>query len=188
MNVRNATICVTVGCGIATGLLMPLEAWPGSAKSLTTVLAIFAAGLLVRLNRGLPTIDWSKVPAAKRADLVGRMKRLSIGYGITLAQIGVVMIGLLIAERATFPILGDFDFYSVPEWVRRIASGGAGAAIAFVAARVAYVVWRDIDIVEFQAEVITEAASTEVQGEQVRKAEAVRRAGVVDPRKQNKGP
>lgn len=183
MNVRVATFLAMLVGGAFSFALLPLESWQGSAKSLTTVLSICAAAVLVRLNRGLPAIDWSKVDAEMRGELVLKMRDLSVGYGITLAQIGVVLVGLLLAERAKFPIALGFDFYDVPVAVRQAGSALAGACITFIFARVAYVVWRDIDIVEFQSEVVTAAAFAEIKGRQQAKTGAIKKSSIRDPRK-----
>jgi hypothetical protein len=180
MNVRALTVAATAVGFLFAACLIPLEAWPESAKSLLTVLAILAAGVLVRLNRGLPTIDWSKVNPESRGDLVKKMRDISVEYGITLAQIGVLLVGLLASEMIDLPVAG-YGFYDIPPLIRAIVSGFAGGSLIFVFSRMVYIVWRDIDIVELQADVITEAATSEVKVGQQTKAKAIKSAGVKNP-------
>lgn len=183
MNVRTITVLVSALGAVLAGLLIPLESWPASAKSIMTILAILAAGVLVRLNRGLPTIDWSKVDPAARAELVKKMRNLSVEYGLTLAVIGVILIWLLASEMIDARRVAWVGFYNSPPLIRAIASGIAGGSLIFAFARMVYVVWRDIDIVELQSDIITSAAASEIKSSQVAKADAIRAAGAQDPRK-----
>lgn len=183
MNVLRATVFTTIIAGVLSAILVPLDGWPGSAKSIITVLAIFAAAILVRLNRGIPTIDWSKVDSEKRKNLVEQIRDLSISYGITLGCISFVLLAFLISERAEIPLWAGFQFEDIPAYLRQIGSGLAGASVGFIGARMAYVVWKDIDIVDLQAEVVVIAAKAETKAAREQKAKDVKEAGVRDPRK-----
>ena len=52
--------------------------------------------------------------------------------------------------------------------------------------RIAYVVWRDIDIVDLQAGVISQAANAEKVERHNSIADAISKSGVVDPRKNDR--
>lgn len=93
------------------------------------------------------------------------------------------MLFLVVTERATFPIVGGLSYHDVPKWLLQVFSGIAGGSVALVFARVAYVVWKDVDIVEFQAEIITKVAAKETKDKVLTRGEGVRKAGVRDPRK-----
>ena len=57
--------------------------------------------------------------------------------------------------------IGTTDAALWPESVRRAVAGAVGGLVTLCAARMAYVVWRDIDIVRLQKRLIDGAASRE---------------------------
>lgn len=183
MNLRLFTMISVVGCAALAGWLIPIDEWAAVAKSMMTVLAIFAAAILVRLNRGMPTIDWSKVNAKDRAKLVTDIQKLAREYGVTLVFVGGALVLFLILDRSgTTSPLGVAiakKSHSLPVAISAVA----GAVSSFVLVRIAYVVWRDIDIVDLQAGVIAQAANADLMEQSLGTADAIDKAGVINPHK-----
>lgn len=183
MNLRLTTILIVIASAAISGWLVPASEWAATAKSILTVLAIFAAAILVRLNRGMPTIDWAKVNPDDRTNLVCDIKRLAREYGITLIFVGIALALFLVLDRTS----GDTPLSNLiaeaPRYVPSAISAFAGAVSSFVLIRIAYVVWRDIDIVDLQAGVISQAANAEQAERHNGIADAISKAGVIDPRK-----
>lgn len=183
MNLRVATLLLVLGTAVFSGWLVPMDEWAATAKSILTVLAIFAAAILVRLNRGMPTIDWSKVDAEDRGHLVLAMKNLAREYGTTLIVVGITLAFFLVLDRANgeTPLATLLD--ASRPFVKTLVSAIAGALTSFVLIRITYVVWRDIDIVDLQAGVISQAANAEKRARHQTNADEVANSGVVDPRR-----
>jgi hypothetical protein len=85
---------------------------------------------------------------------------VTIEYAWILGINAAVLAGLV-----ALLAVGRSDAASWPEWVQRIISGGIGGAIGLCVARMAYVVWRDIDIVRTQKHLV-DATATKEQGDQ----------------------
>lgn len=186
MSLRIATIFLVLAAAVFSGWLVPASEWAATAKSILTVLAIFAAAILVRLNRGMPTIDWSKVDPEDRSHLVGAIKRLAREYGVTLIVVGVTLALFLILDRTGGETPLAKLLASAPSYVPLAISAVSGGVISFVLIRIAYVIWRDIDIVDLQAGVISQAANAEKRERHNANADAIAGSGVVDPRKNNR--
>src|SRR5947208_2853159 len=71
-----------------------------------SVFAIFAAAVLVRLNRGLPSVDWKSVDSDILANLLDKLEDVSRDYIIILIIIFVgiafVLLGSLAGEDLVF--------------------------------------------------------------------------------------
>jgi MFS family permease len=188
MNLRLTTILAVVISAAISGWLVPASEWAATAKSILTVLAILAAAILVRLNRGMPTIDWSKVDSDDRVRLVEDIKKLAREYGVTLVFVGFTLVLFLILDRT----IGDTPLAvmisSAPNYISTAISAATGAISSFVLIRIAYVVWRDIDIVDLQAGVISQAANAEKVERHNNIADAIAKSGVINPHQQGTEP
>jgi hypothetical protein len=185
MNLRLITIAFVGVSATFSFWLVPVSEWAATAKSILTVLAIFAAAILVRLNRGMPTIDWSKVDPDDRSALVTDIKKLAREYGVTLIFIGVALTAFLFLDRINGVTPLSRRVLAAPEYVAQIISAMSGAISSFVLVRIAYIVWRDIDIVDLQAGVISQAANAEKIERHNSIAAAISNSEVVDPRNGN---
>ena len=76
--------------------------------------------------------------------------------------IDAALLVLLVALTA----VGKDDLVSWPDPAQRLLAGTLGAGMALSLARMAYVVWRDLDIVRLQKAVIDDGAKAERQAEQ----------------------
>lgn len=133
-----------------------------SAQPLLVALSIMAAGMLVRLNRGMPGIDWTSLSATERTDLTRALVDVARDYlGVLLVlAIGMAALVLLTLFAPEAKSLNDAIG-------GRLLSGALGATIALCFARMGTVVWRDYDIIVLQKRVLdgaTAAAATKAAG------------------------
>lgn len=154
-------------------------------QPLTTAVSILIAAVFVRLNRGLPAIDWGVVSASDRAQLTDALVKISIDY------IGVLIFGML--TIAAIVLLGAADqawLADLPQKSQKSISAVIGFLISILLFRMGYVVWRDLDIVRLQKTIIdrievlaqAEASQTELNKQERRdaadKLDAMQRAGL----------
>lgn len=155
---RARTFVVTV---LAAGLFawaVPLVRLFGAFQPLIVALSIMVAAVFVRLNRGMPTLEWKSLEPEKRKDLTSSIVDVTTEYGWIIGINAIALAGLV-----TLSVIGAADASAWPLWLRRAVSGVVGAVVTLCAARMAYVVWRDIDIVRLQKRLIDGAASRESQ-------------------------
>lgn len=153
---RALTIAVTL---LAAGLFawaVPLARLFGAFQPLIVALSIMVAAVFVRLNRGMPTLEWKTLDPVKRKDLTASIVRVTTEYGWIIGINAVALAGLV-----SLSVIGTSDAALWPEGVRRAVAGAVGGIVTLCAARMAYVVWRDIDIVRLQKRLIDGAASRE---------------------------
>lgn len=154
---RAITIVVTL---VAAGLFawaVPLVRLFDAFTPLITGLSIMVAAVFVRLNRGMPTLEWKSLDPDKRKNLTASIVRVTTEYGWIIGIIAVVLTGLV-----SLSVIGKADAALWPVWARRVGAGAVGGLVSLCAARMAYVVWRDIDIVHLQKRLIDGSASREV--------------------------
>jgi len=109
-------------------------------QPLIVAISIMAAALLVRLDRGMPTLDWKSLEVAARKILTHRVVELSREYisVITLEFVTlIILLALSVIKEKTF-----IGWSSGPA----IFLGALGALIGLCASRMGYIVWRDTDI------------------------------------------
>lgn len=153
---RMITIVVTL---VAAGLFawaVPFARLFGAFQPLIVALSIMVAAVFVRLNRGMPALEWKSLDPDKRQDLTASIVKVTIEYGWIIGINAVALAGLV-----TLSVIGAPEAIGWPEWIRRVASGSVGGLISLCAARMTYVVWRDIDIVRLQKRLIDGSAGSE---------------------------
>jgi len=146
---RALTIIVTL---LAAGLFawaVPLVRLFGAFQPLIVALSIMVAAVFVRLNRGMPTLEWKSLDPEKRRDLTASIVSVTTEYGWIIGINAVTLAGLV-----TLSVIGATDVSSWPDGVRRTVAGIVGSLVTLCAARMTYVVWRDIDIVRLQKRLI----------------------------------
>lgn len=154
---RALTIVVTLA---ATGLFawaVPLARLFGAFQPLVVALSIMVAAVFVRLNRGMPTLDWKSLDPDKRKDLTASIVGVTGEYGWIIGINSVVLAGLV-----TLSAIGQADVALWPDWGQSAASGAVGGLASLCVARMTYVVWRDIDIARLQKRLIDQAADREI--------------------------
>ena len=155
-----ARLLTVIAVAAAAGLFswgIPLARLYDAIQPLIVASSIMAAAVLVRLNRGMPTLDWKGSKPEDRNKLTTEIVALSIEYGRIIGVTGMVLIGLV-----SLTVVGKSDVQTFwPEWTRRLASGAIGGLTMLSVARMAYVIWRDIDVVRLQKTLIDGAAVQE---------------------------
>jgi hypothetical protein len=146
------------------------------AQPLVVALSIMAAGLLVRLNRGMPTLDWKSLEIHDRKTLTAKIVELTREYLIVLFLQTATLISLLVLDV----IAGEPN--RILSWWDPFALGVVGCLLGLCLARMGYIVWRDHDIVKLQKKLIDDAADREAlkraQEEALSNVAAIRAAGL----------
>lgn len=145
-------------------------------QPLIVALSIMAAALLVRLNRGMPTLDWKSLNPDERKSLTAKIVELSKEYIVVLFAHVVTLVALVvIAANKTVSTLKPME--------KSILLAFTGGLIALCAVRMAYIVWRDYDIVKLQKKLIDESADRDAlaaaQAEATAKVAAMRSSGLI---------
>lgn len=136
--------------------LVPLVRLFGAFQPLIVALSIMVAAVFVRLNRGMPTLEWKSLDPVKRKELTSSILLVTTEYGWIISINAIALAGLV-----TLSVIGKDAAGLWPEWIQRAVSSSVGGLVALCAARMSYVVWRDIDIVRLQKHLIDETASRE---------------------------
>ncbi|MEE3500475.1 hypothetical protein [Acidiphilium acidophilum] len=148
---------VTIGSTfLAAGLFawtVPIERVLVVGQPLMIALSIMVAAVFVRLNRGMPPLEWKSVDPAKRLHLTSSILDLTRDYGWIIGTDAVALGGLTVLIG-----IGGHDISAWPEGVRRLVSAVIGGLMALCSARMAYVVWRDVDVVRLQKTLIDDMA------------------------------
>lgn len=135
-------------------------AMASNASILLSFQTIIVAAVLVRLNRGVPSLDWKSVDVQPIKNLLDRLEEVSKVYIVvvftTLISI-IFLISILYLEKISF----SYKSYFVNS-----ISTAFGALLGLLISRMAYVVWLDLDIVRLQRAVILSAAETDSQKKQ----------------------
>lgn len=165
---------------VAAGLfawLVPLARLYDAFQPMITALSIMVAAVFVRLNRGMPTLEWKSLDPEKRKGLTTSIVRVTTEYGWIISINVTMLVGLV-----TLTVIGKTEAGLWPGWVCHIVSGLVGGFTGLCAARMAYVVWRDIDIVRLQKRLIDDIAAREANGRESARADEkvanIRAAGV----------
>lgn len=142
---------------------VPLARLFDALPSMITALSIMVAAVFVRLNRGMPTLEWKSLDPDERKNLTSRIVGLAKEYGWIIAINAATLLGLV-----TLSVVGKAEVAAYwPSLAQRLAAGAIGGLGALCVARMAYVVWRDVDIVMLQKRLVDGTATrewTEQQG------------------------
>ena len=164
--IRPLTIVVVFGLGCLVGWAVPLSRLFDAFQPLIVALSIMIAALFVRLNRGMPTLEWSSLDPAKRTELTTRIVELSREYGLIVAINAITLSCLL-----TLIVVSKDDIrVNWPMWAQQITAGVIAALVALGVMRMAYVVWRDYDIVILQKYLIDQSAARNLAEAENKKA------------------
>lgn len=162
-------LALTVVCGLLGGLAFYFLGGSGvivdGAAMLLAFEAIIVAAVLVRLNRGVPSLEWKYVNADALESLLSRLEDIAKVYiaVVLLATVSIlVLLAVVFIENLTFAAKAETVL-----WL----SAAFGALLGILLSRMAYVVWLDFDIVRLQKQVIISAAEAEQAKEQTKVAE-----------------
>lgn len=153
---RTLTIFATVTAAVLFGWVVPLERLFGAFQPLMVALSIMVAAVFIRLNRGMPALEWKSLEPNDRKGLTAAIVRLSKEYGWIIAIVALTLVAIV-----SLSVIGSDGATEWNVWLQRIVSGALGGALGLSSARMAYVVWRDIDIVRLQKQLIDGMADEE---------------------------
>ena len=171
---RLLTIGALLAGAAVFGLWLTLDQFAKILQPLIVALSIMSAGLLVRLNRGMPTLDWKSLDVTDRKVLTQKIVELTREYMIVLSVHGIALISLL--------VLAVQNTETFSAYAQQGTVAVAGGLVALCAARMAYIVWRDFDIVRLQKKLIDDSADKEAvdkaSQEALSKVSAIRASGL----------
>jgi hypothetical protein len=150
---RLLTIAALFAGAAVFGLWLTLDQFAKILQPLIVALSILSAALLVRLNRGMPTLDWKSLDVSDRKMLTQKIVELTREYMLVLSVHGVAMISLL--------VIAVKDAKTFSGYAQQGTMAVAGGLVALCGARMAYIVWRDFDIVRLQQKLIDDSADKE---------------------------
>lgn len=134
---------------------VPLVRLFDAFQPMIIALSIMIAAIFVRLNRGMPTLEWKSLDLGKRTQLTKQIVDLSREYGWIVAINAATLAGLV-----ALTVIGREDVQAVwPGWAQRAVTAAIGGTVALCVSRMAYVVWRDLDIVKLQKHLIDSSAA-----------------------------
>lgn len=163
---RFITVLAVAAVGGLAAWKLDLQALFGGIQPTTVALSIMAAAVLVRLNRGMPTLDWKSLDPKGRKKLTLKIVELQHEY-LSILAISTIIIGVLIYLTIVTPqATGHW-----PNWVQRLISGVLSGGVVLIVARMALVVWRDYDIVRLQKVLIDASGDAEFQNAQEAEAQ-----------------
>jgi hypothetical protein len=163
---RRITFIFIVCSAVLFGLGVPLLRLFDAFQPLIVALSIVIAALLVRLNRGMPSLEWSALEVFQRTQLTTRVVELSLEY-CRIVAINAFSLVLLVS----LTVVGKDDIRGKwPSWTQQTTAGAIGALIALGVVRMAYVVWRDYDIVKLQKYLIDTLAARRAMEDESRAA------------------
>lgn len=145
--------------------LQPLRLF-AITQPLTVCLSIMVAAIFVRLNRGMPSLDWKSIDPEDRKGITERIEQLTWDYVIGLAITAGSILYLMVLLG-----IGPQDFSNFTERSRSYLVGGFAMISASSLIWMGYVVWRDFDIVRLQRAILDEASDKEFVESQSKQAE-----------------
>lgn len=153
---RMLTIVGVVAAAGLFGWAVPLPRLFGALQMLNVALSIMIAAIFVRLNRGMPTLEWRSLDPDERKRLTTAVLQLAVEYGWIVGLNATVLLGL-----TALSVIGKEAAAMWPDWAQRVAAAVVGALGTLCVARMAYVIWRDIDVVRLQKKLIDDLAARE---------------------------
>ena len=157
--VLGTTATAAIVAAILFGWAVPLLRLFDGFQPMTVALSIIVAALLVRLNRGMPTLDWKSLRQDDRERLTGSVLALTKEY-VAILAINVVLLVVLVSLMTIGKVAIQSWTSAIPSWTNLISpvvSGAIGALVALCLARMSYVIWRDFDIVRLQKKLLDAA-------------------------------
>jgi hypothetical protein len=123
----------------------------------TVCLSIMAAAIFVRLNRGMPTVDWKSIKPTDRQQLTTSVVDLAVDYLVGLALTFTTLMSIMVLTAAT-----KNDVLLLPHLFQQLVVGVFVALSLLSIIWMGYVIWRDYDIVLLQQRVIDDAAKQDI--------------------------
>ena len=152
-----ANFIAAIACAVAFWLFVPLSQLFGALPQIVTAMSIVSAALFVRLNRGMPSIDWKSIEPETRKRLTKQMLAITGEYVVILAIAATLMTILVTLQVMTLKTI-EATWLAATQ---KATSACIGCLISLSVVRMSYVVWRDYDIVRTQRTVLDAAADAD---------------------------
>lgn len=165
MNFMVLSVVLSALGGVAFYFFGQAGAMSANASILLSFQAIIAAAVLVRLNRGVPSLDWKSVDVDPVKNLLDRLEEVAKVYIVVVAT---TLISILMIISVLYLDQLEFKYKSL---AINITSSAFGALLGLLISRMTYVVWLDYDIVRLQRAVILSAAESDEAKKQAKIAE-----------------
>jgi hypothetical protein len=174
-------MAVMVSLGFVFWRWMTLALLADILQPLIVALSIMAAALLVRLNRGMPALDWKSLEIAERKILTQKIVELTREYMIVLSLHGVTLAALLIV------VVNKTSGFDGIWYGQQGVLAAIGALLGLCICRMGYIVWRDSDIVRLQKKLIDDSADREAiekaSADALSNVTSIRASGLREPTK-----
>ncbi len=161
------TILIVVLAATLSWLFVDFPRLVDGFQPLVASLSIMLAAILVRMNRGMPTIDWKSIDPQQRKNLTAAIVDLTKSYFLIAVIMGVTIISVVISTIFKTSIIQSCDV------VHRMFSSVLTGLVSLSFCRMVYVIWRDYDIVSLQKSLIDEAADKEALANDVAVADRI---------------
>lgn len=125
-------------------------------QPMVVVFSVIIAAVFVRLNRGMPSLEWKSLEREKRKILTAKIVNLSKEYVAIVSINGISLIVLI-----TIIVIGKDAICNISPSFQKIISAGVGALFSLCVMRMSYIVWRDCDIMELQKYLIDNVSDGE---------------------------
>jgi hypothetical protein len=176
--VRGLTLLVVVAVAALFWSVVPLGRLFDAFQPMVVALSVIVAAVFVRLNRGMPSLEWKTLEREKRTILTSKIVELSKEYVAIVAITGIALITLV-----TLVVIGKDAISCQSANVQKLISAGVGALFSLCLARMSYVVWRDCDIMELQKYLIDNVAERDERASETKSADskitAMKSAGLI---------
>lgn len=164
---RALTLMVVLAVAGLFWAAVPLHRLFDSFQPMVVALSVIVAAVFVRLNRGMPTLEWKTLERGKRTILTSKIVELSKEYVTIVAITGAALVTLV-----TLVVIGKDAVASLSTQLQKLISASIGALFSLCLARMSYVVWRDCDIIELQKYLIDNVAERDERELEIKSADA----------------
>lgn len=179
--VRLLTIVATLGAALGFYFFVPLDNLFRGFQQIVVALSIMVAAIFVRLNRGMPTLEWKALDRQQRSKLTAAIVDVAAEFGWIIG----INAAVLTCVSAITIVGVETISTEWPDYTKRLLSAALGGGLVLTFARMAYVVWRDLDIIRLQKQLIDSSAARDELEAEGKKADAVigniRNAGLQKP-------
>lgn len=149
--VRWSNLAVPLGAGGIAAWLVSIAFWDTSKQGLLVGLSVIAAGVLVRLARGLPFTNADQYELDEIRGLTAAMSQIARSLRVLVKAVLSGMIGLVVAKPLLAFVQSVDAFSRYEAWFERSMSFFLGFAITYVLWRMLQVVKGDQDLTELQS-------------------------------------
>lgn len=127
------------------------------SQSSLTATSLMVGAIFVRLNRGIPSLEWKNLDPLDRKKLTKSIVKLTTDYVRALIY-AVIFVVVLLFGIGLKQHIKSLNYQSWQGYVLSFVFGLFGMILLL---QMGYVVWRDLDIIKLQKNLIDRAADKE---------------------------